>query len=182
MKKFALLIPALLAMPLIAGLYGALHDQVSFTISPEYFTRFKYDQFGFDPQWFGGDRPTVALIGFLATWWVGALIGLFLGFTALLQPNAEAMKRALIRAAVITFGIAILCAIIGLVNGWWFMQDIPYGWVIPDDVEDRAAFRSVGSMHNFSYGGGVAGLIIALIDMEWRRNKSKLSLRRKGSA
>ena len=82
MKKFALLILALLAMPLIAGLYGALHDQVSFTISPEYFTRFKYDQFGFDPQWFGGDRHTVALIGFLATWWVGALIGLFLGFTA----------------------------------------------------------------------------------------------------
>jgi hypothetical protein len=28
-------------LPLIAGLYGALHDQLSFTIAPEYFTRFK---------------------------------------------------------------------------------------------------------------------------------------------
>jgi hypothetical protein len=30
-------------------------------------------------------------------------------------------------------------------------------------------------MHNASYGGGVLGLIIALTDMEWRRNARKVS-------
>jgi hypothetical protein len=30
---------------LIAGVYGILHDQITFTISPEYFTEFKSAQF-----------------------------------------------------------------------------------------------------------------------------------------
>jgi hypothetical protein len=56
---------------LIAGPYGVAHDQVTYSISPEYFTRLKFQQFeyanfGFPPRFF------VAEIGFLATWWVGA--------------------------------------------------------------------------------------------------------------
>jgi len=180
MRKLAVFVITLIAMPLVAGLYGALHDQVSFSISPEYFTRFKYEQFGFEPQWFGGDRPTVAVIGFLATWWVGALIGLFLGGTALFQRDARTMRQALVRATAITLGVALLCAIAGLIYGWWFIHEIPSGWYVPDDLQDLVAFRSVGSMHNCSYGGGVLGLIIALFDMEWRRNlkRERQGLRR----
>ena len=29
----------------LAGCYGALHDQISYTISPEYFTKVKFEQF-----------------------------------------------------------------------------------------------------------------------------------------
>ena len=66
LRRVVVFLLAMAVLPLIAGLYGALHDQLSFTIAPEYFTRFKYDQFGFEPAWFGGHRPTVAVIGFLA--------------------------------------------------------------------------------------------------------------------
>ena len=54
----------------IAGVYGTLHDQFTFTISPEYFTKLKFDQF----RWANlglPERVFVAEIGFLATWWVG---------------------------------------------------------------------------------------------------------------
>jgi len=157
----------------LAGLYGALHDQLSYTIAPEYFTRFKYDQFGFEPAWFGGHRPTVAVIGFLATWWVGALISLFLGGTGLLQPDASSMRMAIARGVVITLTVAAVCALAGLAYGWFFLDGQPQGWFLPTGVSDPRAFWSVGSMHNASYGGGVLGLMIALTDMEWRRNKRK---------
>ncbi len=173
MKKVEVLLIALVSMPVVAGLYGALHDQLSFTIAPEYFTRFKYDQFGFEPAWFGGHRPTVAVIGFLATWWVGALIGLFLGGTALLQPDAGSMRRAIVRGVVITLGVAAICALVGLAYGWFFLDGPPQGWFLPEGVLDPHAFLSVGSMRNASYAGGVLGLILALTDMEWRRNKRK---------
>lgn len=32
--------------PFIAGLYGVLHDQLTYTIAPEYYTKFKFYQFG----------------------------------------------------------------------------------------------------------------------------------------
>ncbi|HEY0977001.1 MAG TPA: hypothetical protein VGE21_05980 [Flavobacteriales bacterium] len=173
MRKLLVLVAAVPFLCLIAGLYGALHDQLSYTISPEYFTKFKYGQFGFEPQWFGGHRATVAVIGFLATWWVGLIIGLFVAGTALFQPDARRMRTAILRATRIVFGVAVICALIGLATGWWFIRDLPAGWYLPDDVVDRHAFLSVGSMHNFSYGGGLLGLMLALIDMEWRRQKAK---------
>ena len=29
---------------LIAGIYGVIHDQVTFTLAPEYFTKFKFER------------------------------------------------------------------------------------------------------------------------------------------
>ena len=52
----------------IAGLYGVIHDQITYSISAEYFTRLKFIQF----RWADIGLPTrafVAEIGFLATWW-----------------------------------------------------------------------------------------------------------------
>jgi hypothetical protein len=54
----------------VAGSNGAVHDQVSYAISPEYFTKLKFKQFswadfGWPPRLFAGE------VGFLATWWVG---------------------------------------------------------------------------------------------------------------
>lgn len=161
------------AFAVLAGIYGALHDQLSFTISPEYFTRFKYERFGFDPAWFGGHRPTVAVIGFLATWWVGLLVGLFLSGTALPQPDARRMRKAIQRGAEITFVVAVVSAILGVVAGHFILTGLPDGWYMPADVTDRRAFLTVGAMHNASYLGGVLGLVIALTDMEWLRQGAR---------
>ena len=41
-QKLAVLILILIIAPIMAAVYGAIHDQLSFTISPEYFTKFKF--------------------------------------------------------------------------------------------------------------------------------------------
>ena len=64
-------LPAMLAIAalgaVLASLYGILHDQLTCTISPEYFTRLKFQQFA----WANIGRPPrvfVAEIGLLASW------------------------------------------------------------------------------------------------------------------
>lgn len=171
MKRALIVLLTLLLLPFIAGLYGALHDQLSYTISPEYFTRFKYDQFGFEPAWFGGHRPTVAVIGFLATWWVGVFIALFLAPLSLLFAEPKRMRKELLRAVGLTLGTAAVCGLLGLAYGWFFIDQAPTGWRLPEDVVDQQAFLAVGSLHNMSYLGGVLGLCLAVTLLVWRRNR-----------
>ena len=52
---------------ILAGCYGALHEQISFNISPEYFTKMKFDQFRYaDFGW--PARVFASEVGFLASW------------------------------------------------------------------------------------------------------------------
>lgn len=69
---------------LIAGGYGVLHDQITYTIGPEYFHNFKFHQFAYADFGFG-DRVFATTIGFLATWWVGLFVGWILARRCL--PN-----------------------------------------------------------------------------------------------
>jgi len=41
-KHFRKIIPFMLPGAVMALMYGAIHDQISYTISPEYFTKYKF--------------------------------------------------------------------------------------------------------------------------------------------
>jgi hypothetical protein len=59
---------------MVAGFFGIIHGQITYSISLKYFTRLKFLQFHYDD--FGLPlRVFVAKIGFLATRWVGLLRG-----------------------------------------------------------------------------------------------------------
>jgi hypothetical protein len=88
---FAAFIPAAL---LVAGLFGALHDQISYSVSNEYFTKFKFAQF----HLLNPDTPTrlhVAAVGFVASWWMGIPLGLLTGIVGFIQRTPEHMAKAL---------------------------------------------------------------------------------------
>jgi len=152
---------------LIAGAYGIVHDQITYTLSNEYFIEFKFLQFkNADPRdFFGADSPLgrrvfVGLIGFLATWWVGLFTGWFLA-RASIRPDAthpsvgELMRYfALVLISAFVFGIA------GFLRGTWRP-----GF----DGQFSDAFARVGHIHNFGYLGALAGLITALFLV--RRNR-----------
>lgn len=141
-----------------AGIYGIIHDQITYCISREYFTKFKYEQFGFDPTWFGGDRQTVAVIGFLATWWTGLIIGIAIGLTALIFKDHRIMWKAVKRTIPVVFCFAVGLALIGYVYGKLVLTKTGVDWWLPDNLIDKNAFIIVGSIHNFSYLGGLLGL------------------------
>src|SRR5262245_37428369 len=78
---------------IVAGGYGILHDQITYAISPEYFTKLKFEQFHCANFGFS-ERVFVGVIGFLATWWVGFVGAWFLARRLIPgQPRSQAYRQ-----------------------------------------------------------------------------------------
>lgn len=137
MRKFGVFTSFILISAIIAGLYGIIHDQITYSISPEYFTKFKYRQFGLDPSLFGGRRPTVAIIGFLATWWAGIFIGIGLGLTALIFDDYKQMKTAIMKAITVVLLIAVITGIAGFFYGKFYLTKAGVNWWLPENLIDK---------------------------------------------
>jgi hypothetical protein len=164
------LLPAMLGYALlgslIAGLYGVAHDQITYSLSPEYFTRLKFVQFhfadfGLPPRFF------VAEIGFLATWWVGFVAGWFLARMAVPKwPGAGARARILHGYAIIVvcaFVASLLGFGLGILRGPNANYSAWKEFVEARGIADLPSFVRVAYVHNASYLGGLIGLILALI-------------------
>jgi len=162
-KKIGILILTIILTPILAGIYGLIHDQISYSISPEYFTKFKFEQFGFVEYGLDDKRITVGIIGVWATWWTGLIIGIVNGFTGLIQPNYKKMTKSILKATFLTFITTIIFGIIGLIFGKIFSSYTNVDWDFPSDLIDKKSFITVGIMHNFSYVGGFVGMIIGMI-------------------
>jgi hypothetical protein len=147
---------------LIAGCFGILHDQITYTLSPEYFTRMKFDQFSTVD--FGFPRRVfVAEIGFLGTWWVGLIAAWFLARIAL--PKFESPGKRVMLAMAIIVGITILCGIAGYFIGPTLFENRP-GWDEALDsmgVIDTTAFKRVAAIHLGSYAGAFLGWIAMMV-------------------
>lgn len=176
MNKFFVLVLILIIASFLGGIYGVLHDQITYTLSEEYYSKFKFVQFGLDNWGLGynisstkipeiklhNPRAGAAIVGFLSTWWVGLFIGIVLGVVGFIQKNAKVMFKVVLKSFLFTIVIAFLTGVIGLIYGKLVVVKGNIKWFIPDNLIDIDAFLMVGSMHNFSYLGGVLGLIFGI--------------------
>lgn len=156
--------------PLLAALYGVLHDQLTYSVSPEYYTKFKFIQFGLvdrgDEAILSHPRLSVAVVGVLATWWMGIPVGIVLAILGLIHRNWKEMLFISFQAFILIIVVAFLTGLIGLCYGYYnFSNDPTYfanTWSLPKNLIDIKNFVAVGSMHNFSYIGGATGLLAAI--------------------
>lgn len=167
MKKLLTLSLIIALAPLVGGVYGIIHDQLTYSISPEYYTKFKFFQFGLmdlgNEAIFPNPRIEVSVVGFMATWWMGLPIGLILGLIGLVHKDSKQMFRVTLRAIIVTVIVAFATGLIGLAYGKIYLADTGVNWWFPDNLIDKGNFIAVGSMHNFSYLGGLTGLIAGSI-------------------
>ncbi|MEM7698477.1 MAG: hypothetical protein AAF236_08755 [Verrucomicrobiota bacterium] len=163
---------------LISGVYGALHDQITYTISPEYFTEFKFKQFGLVGSSLS-NRLKCAVIGFLASWWVGLLIGSAVGIgTWRWKPFRSQMREAHL-AFVLIFGITLTIGFGGFIYGCFIASHdrgaYPH-WYFPESVLDEKAYLIVGHIHNAAYLGGALATVLCcfwlwLRHRRWQRSR-----------
>jgi hypothetical protein len=157
---------------LFAGAYGILHDQITYSISPEYFTRFKFAQFHYAD--FGlPPRVFVAEIGFLATWWVGFLAGWFISRVVVPAFPSHIAVRHTARAFLTILAFALTAAGVGYVLGL-LRQSYPdsSGWqeiATNHGIKDLPSFVRVAYIHNASYLGGLVGLVAAIVHLKGRQ-------------
>jgi len=157
---------------ILAGVYGIAHDQVTYSISQEYFTRlkflqFRYANFGFPPRIF------VAEIGFLASWWVGFFCAWFIArITVPAFPRSVAFHQTL-NGILIVFGFAFAGSISGYLFGVLHGSDFS-AWeqlAAIHQVVDVPSFVRVAYIHDATYLGGLTGLLAAIFHV-WRVKRS----------
>lgn len=157
---------AFLAGSLAAGLYGAAHDQVTFALAPEYFTKLKFDQFHYVAGPSVPDRVAAGFVGFLATWWVGGLVAWILVRVPLLRGRRVPSRAELGRAFLLVLVLSLAGSLAGTAWGRFVSPrraDPAWDtWLEGLGVLDPAAFTLVGCIHNGSYLGVVAGTVVAL--------------------
>ncbi len=149
-----------------AGAYGILHDQWTYSISPEYFVKLKFKQFHYaDFGW--GPRVFAGTIGFLASWWVGSIIAWFIGRRFVPGRSRQPAYRSTFKAFGIVFCCGALGSFLGFLIGLAFGPEADYSnWnevFVHLGIIDRYSFVRVAYIHNASYLGGLAGLVAALL-------------------
>jgi hypothetical protein len=173
MNKFLVFCAYLVLAILAAGLFGAIHDQISYTVSPEYFTCFKFPMFHLLDANIP-ERIRASQVGFLASWWMGIPLGLLTGLAGFIHADAAKMRSALVWSLPVIMGFVLLFALCGLFYGYIQTQAIDLagyrGWYIPEGVQDLRGFLCAGYMHNSAYLGGVFAIPVAwLFHMVVRR-------------
>ncbi len=164
-RELPRLLLAMAAGALVAGAYGIVHDQVTYSLGPEYFTRLKFDQFAWAATEGQGPRLFAAKIGFLATWWVGMLVVWILCRIALWREGRVPPAGELSRAFGLVFCVSLAAAFGGWIWGQW-RRTMGYAeeWhslMASLGVERPEEFMTVAYIHNASYLGGILGTLVA---------------------
>jgi hypothetical protein len=162
---------------LSAAIFGALHNQLSFTVGPDYFLSFKFPQFGIPPDM--APRLGASIVGVQASWGVGVLIGLPAFLIGLLTvPDARSYLAGGLGAIGLVIVLATSAALTGLVGG--LIADATGaldGALTPPEGVNRSDFLRAGFMHEASYVAGAMGALLAIWPMRRARG---LDLRRAG--
>ena len=176
MSKPLFFFSVLLCTIIIASCYGILHDQVTYTISPEYYTRFKFIQFGLVDEGVNlpmNHRLAAMIVGIMATWWVGLTIGLFYAGILSFFEMQPGLYRLYFKTVALTFGIAALFGITGFLYGRFHLIATGVSWHLPEQLADKSAFICVGSIHNYSYMGGIAGCMAGILFLLYNKTRLK---------
>ena len=157
MKKIGIFLLFLPAAMLAAGLFGIIHNEISYSVSNEYFTKFKFIQFRLlDTNL--PDRFRAAEVGFLASWWMGIPLGILCGSAGFIQRSPSLMRHSLMWSLLVIATFTLAIALAGLAYGWCRTEAVDLasyrGWFIPPDVNDLRRFLCAGYMHNAAYLGG----------------------------
>lgn len=164
LKKFGIYIVIIILAVFVAGLYGIVHNQISYTVAPEYFTKFKFRQFGFVDTPLP-ERVRASMVGFLASWWMGIPIGLLVGAVGFIHRDWREMLLVSLWSFVVVVGFTLLFGLCGLLYGYFQTAHVNVadyqGWYIPEDVTNLRRFLCAGYMHNSSYLGGVLAIFVA---------------------
>lgn len=164
-KKILVFVFLLVVAVVLASAYGVVHNQISFTVSPEYFTKYKFQQFGLVDSPLP-ERVRASIVGFEASWWMGPPIGLLVGVAGFLHRGHRRMLKVSLQSFVIVMAFTLIVGLFGLLCGYLVTGSIATeelsGWT-PEDVVEPRRFVCAGFMHNSSYLGGALSVLAAWV-------------------
>ena len=151
-----------------AIVYGIVHDQITARICVEYFTIFH-------PPVFPTQSPTLLGIGWgiIATWWVGAFLGVLLALSARAGSRSHFAASDLVRPVFVLLCVMAVCALGAGLAGFLMTRsarvEVPpdVGAFLPQPIHAR--FMADWYAHSASYASGLFGGLILCGWVIWKR-------------
>lgn len=167
MARLAVFILLCFCAMFAAAAFGVLHNQISFTIGASYFYDVKFAQFDIDPVL--QNRIGAGVVGALASWWMGLLMGLpAFALGLFTQAGRRRYFHAGLNAIWVATSITGIGAFVGLSFGYIADINTLVGYLpMIDAFSDPIGFVRAAIMHEASYFGGIIGALAALYVM-WR--------------
>lgn len=159
-KLLSVLIITLSAV-IIASLFGAAHNQISFTVSDEFFSAYLSGHTGVGYWGFTSPRTEAALIGVVGSWWVGLITGIIYSLIFLLLKE-KIRYTHIFNAFVINIAATLAASCIGFLLGSFIPWNKSNVWM-DFGINDPQKYVQATYMHEGGYIGTVIGFIAGMI-------------------
>ncbi len=146
MQKLVFLPVLLVAACVVAAAYGAIHNQISYTVSPAFFHFDLFDRCMIPDGL--RTRAGASLVGVLTSWWMGLVIGIPVFLLALIIPGWKAYVKHSLIAVLLVVTTALAVGLGALAVARWAIRCGPTA--------------QAEIMHDFGYLGGGVGLLVAI--------------------
>ena len=158
MRTF-IIVALLILAPMMASLYGFIHDQITFSISEEFFTKFRFKDYDMPYSWH--PRAKAGMIGILNAWQAGIPFGLILTMVGRIHQNNNKLLFYTFYAYLLTFFFSFLFSMIAV----YLPEASDMAAIrknLPDNILDPAAFQRVETINNYGYIGGIIGMLMGI--------------------
>lgn len=156
-----LFFPVLLAAACaIAAAAGGVHHVIAYSVCPEFFEGWRFDDLGLQPGKRG--RTAAALTGAADGWWLGLTFGPPVLACGLLVPGRQRYALHSLLGLLVVAGVALLFGVTALLVSLGTVTDASlHGSWVPAGVSNRVGFAAVTAMQDFATVGGVVGVLVA---------------------
>lgn len=171
MRTF-IFVALLIVAPMMAALYGFIHDQITYSISEEFFTKFRFEHYDFPKAWH--PRARAGMIGIVNAWKTGIPFGIILTAVGRIHTNTHKLLTYTLYTYVLTFFMSFAFALLAEYIPVSY-DAIGFKQGLPDNILDPVAFQRVVQINNFGYVGGIIGMLmgIGLHIFLYKRDKNK---------
>jgi hypothetical protein len=170
--RLFLFIALLILAPMLASIYGFIHDQITFSISEEFFTKFRFLDYDLPKNWH--PRAKAGFIGIMNAWKVGIPFGIILTTIGRIHKKDLDFLNYTFLAYMTTFLMSFIFTMIAI----YMPEPTEDAITLPADITDKIAFARVVTINNFGYVGGIIGMLcgIGLHMFFYKRNLKKASI------
>lgn len=164
MVRIFILISLIFCGTLISCLYGILHDQITYTISSEFYNlvRFPTQNIASDAARWGALQIAV-----INSWKIGFIISLIVAVTGLIHFNNRKIIRFTLESFLLVVITAASITCLGIIVGFFHQFDESR---LAETIVQKSNFLLVQSIHNSTYIGGLIGMFVGIY---WQFNRRK---------
>lgn len=156
---------------LVASIFGAIHNQVSYSISSEFFQNYLFGKFGINEWGISSDITKASIVGIIGTYWVGAILGIIYSIIYLFL-NVENKFQIIIKSIFINILVSIIGSLFAFLIAYFFISPEKSGVFMDFGTMYPKKYIEAAYMHTGSYYGGVLGLFLGITFL-LNKNKKK---------